>query len=89
MIARATAISPGTPTQVLRVPPAALAAWLEPAAGKSLADHLYIVDPMGNWMMRFPAGIDPAGASKAKRDLERLMRASVSWDEAGRPPATQ
>ena len=38
-------------------------------------------------MMRLPAGLDPAGASKAKRDLERLLRASVSWDEAGRPQA--
>ena len=72
---------------VLRVPPAQLAQWLAPAAGHALPDHLYVVDPKGNWMMRFPAGIDPAGASKAKRDLERLMRASVSWDEAGRPPA--
>lgn len=70
---------------VLRVPPAALAQWLAPAAGHALADHLYVVDPMGNWMMRFPAGLDPAGASKAKRDLERLLRASVSWDDAGRP----
>jgi len=48
-----------------------------------------VVDPMGNWMMRFPAGLDAAGASKAKRDLERLLRASVSWDEPGRPPSTR
>ena len=25
------------------------------------------------------------GAAKAKRDLERLLRASSSWDEPGRP----
>lgn len=50
-----------------------------------MADHLYVVDPMGNWMMRFPAAMDTAGAAKAKRDLERLLRASSSWDEAGRP----
>jgi len=72
---------------VLRVPQAQLAQWLNPAAGHTLADHLYVVDPKGNWMMRFPAGLDPAGAAKAKRDLERMMRASVSWDEAGRPQA--
>jgi hypothetical protein len=39
---------------------------------------------MGNWMMRFPAPMDVTSASKAKRDLERLMRASSSWDQAGR-----
>ena len=72
---------------VLRVSAASLAQWLEPAPGHALADHLYVVDPMGNWMMRFPAGLDLMGAGKAKRDLDRLMRASASWDEAGRPPA--
>jgi hypothetical protein len=70
---------------VLRVDAAALAAWLAPQAGRSLADHLYLVDPLGHWMMRFPAGMDPRGASQAKRDLDRLLRASASWDEAGRP----
>lgn len=69
---------------VLRADGAALAQWLEPAAGHALAEHLYLVDPMGNWMMRFPAGMDATGAAKAKRDLERLLRASSSWDEAGR-----
>lgn len=69
---------------VLRVAPAALAQWLEPGAGRRLQDHLYLVDPLGNWMMRFPADIDTAAAAKAKRDLERLLRASSSWDQAGR-----
>ena len=35
-------------------------------------------------MMRFPAGLDLAAAGKAKRDLDRLLRASASWDQAGR-----
>lgn len=67
---------------VLRV--AGLDGWLQPAAGQQLADHLYVVDPMGNWMMRFPANMDAAGAAKAKRDLERLLRASNSWDKPDR-----
>jgi hypothetical protein len=67
---------------VLRV--AGLEQWLQPAAGRQLADHLYVVDPIGNWMMRFPASMDAAGAAQAKRDLERLLRASNSWDKAGR-----
>jgi hypothetical protein len=67
---------------VLRV--AGLEQWLQPAAGRQLADHLYVVDPMGNWMMRFPANMGAAGAAQAKRDLERLLRASSSWDKEGR-----
>jgi hypothetical protein len=69
---------------VLQVDAQALAAWLAPAPGHQLADHLYVVDPMGNWMMRFPAALDLAGAARAKRDLERLLRASASWDQPGR-----
>ena len=72
---------------VLRVPPTDLAAWLAPAKGHSLAQHLYVVDPIGNWMMRFPVGLDRTTASRAKRDLERLLRASAFWDQAGREPA--
>ena len=70
---------------MLRVPADRLAAWLAPAAGHQLAEHLYVVDPMGNWMMRFPAKLDLATAAKAKKDLERLLRASSSWDQPGRP----
>jgi hypothetical protein len=69
---------------VLRVPADQIAKWLTPVSGHSLAEHLYVVDPMGNWMMRFPARMDAAGASRAKRDIDRLLRASASWDEPGR-----
>ncbi len=58
--------------------------WLEPAAADASVDpqlHLYIVDPMGELMMRMPAEPDP---SRVKRDLGRLLRASSSWDNAGR-----
>lgn len=66
---------------VLRVPKAALETWLFPAAGRELHEHLYLVDPFGNWMMRFPAELDIKKASEAKRDLDRLLRASASWDK--------
>lgn len=56
-------------------------AWLAPEAGRRIHEHLYVVDPMGEWMMRFPVVVDPG---KARRDLERLLRASASWDRAGR-----
>jgi hypothetical protein len=62
--------------KVLRVPPADLAAWLQAAPGQDLSAHVYVVDPIGNWMMRFPVDFEPA---KAKRDLDRLLRASAFW----------
>jgi hypothetical protein len=69
---------------VLAVPSVSLGKWLEPQAGKALDAHMYLVDPLGNWMMRFPAHLTAEIAPKAKADLERLMRASASWDTAGR-----
>ena len=69
---------------VLRIDPKALAQWLQPEANKKLEDHLYMIDPMGEWMMRFPAQLNAEGALKAKRDMERLLRASASWDLPGR-----
>jgi hypothetical protein len=69
---------------VIRVAPAELAAWLQPQAGHDLQDHLYLVDPLGKWMMRFPARIDAQAAVNVRRDLDRLLRASVHWDKAGR-----
>lgn len=66
---------------VLQLDAAQLATWLEPAPGQRLEDHLYVVDPLGNWMMRFPAHLDP---KQAKSDLDRLLRASAFWDKAGR-----
>lgn len=75
------AISAGQPTTVLHVDATALAQWLAPSQGQQLADHIYLVDPMGQWMMRTPANPDPG---KLKRDLDRLLRASASWDQPGR-----
>jgi hypothetical protein len=68
----------------LRVPSGQLTQWLPPATGQQLEEHLYLVDPLGNLMMRFPANMDAAGAAKAKRDLDRVLRASGSWDKEGR-----
>jgi hypothetical protein len=76
-----TALGADPALHVLRVPADALAAWLAPAPGRALEDHVYVVDPMGEWMMRAPVNADPA---RLKRDLERLLRASASWDRAGR-----
>ena len=69
------------PAAVLRMPAAAVAGWLQPEAGRRIEDHLYLVDPMGDWMMRMPADFEP---SRVKRDLERLLRAAAGWDKPGR-----
>jgi hypothetical protein len=37
------------------------------------ADHIYVVDPLGNLMMRFPRDPDP---SRVIKDLQRLMKYS-------------
>jgi len=76
-----TAVEAGPAMTTLRVDREALAGWLAPAAGQVLEDHLYLVDPMGEWMMRLPPAAEP---SRVKRDLDRVLRASASWDKAGR-----
>src|SRR5690242_14014598 len=43
-----------------------------PAAG-SIRDHVYVVDPIGNLMMRFPKDPDP---SKMAKDIKRLLKVS-------------
>jgi cytochrome oxidase Cu insertion factor (SCO1/SenC/PrrC family) len=75
------AIASGDAVRVLRASAVAVSGWLTPEPGQSMDAHLYLVDPMGQWMMRFPAQAEP---SRVKRDLERLLRASSSWDRAGR-----
>ena len=42
-------------------------------APRSSAEHIYIIDPLGNLMMRFPADPDPR---RMLKDLSRLLRHS-------------
>jgi hypothetical protein len=42
-------------------------------AARSAADHVYVVDPLGNVMMRFPRDADPR---RMLKDLARLLRHS-------------
>ena len=73
---------------VVRVEASQVAQWLAPEAGHTLHEDLYLVDPIGNWMMRFPGAgtreLDTGAAKNMKRDIERLLRASASWDQPGR-----
>jgi len=43
-----------------------------PAAG-AVSDHIYVVDPLGNLMMRYPREPD---ATRVLKDLQRLLRIS-------------
>ncbi|KPF57396.1 hypothetical protein D621_08280 [beta proteobacterium AAP51] len=69
------------PVTLLRADAAAVARWLQPESGHQLQEHLYIVDPMGEWMMRVPAKPEP---SRVMRDISRVLRASSFWDQPGR-----
>jgi hypothetical protein len=60
-------------TRMLRVNPDALKAWLPGEQGTTAADHIYMIDPLGNLMMRFPKDADP---NKIKKDLSKLLKAS-------------
>lgn len=42
-------------------------------AERSVADHIYLVDPLGNLMLRYPPDPDP---SRMIQDLQRLLRVS-------------
>lgn len=39
----------------------------------ALRDHIYLMDPLGNVVLRYPKNADP---SRMKKDLERLLRVS-------------
>jgi hypothetical protein len=65
--------------QALRIKAADLTAWLQ--GGES---RLYLIDPQGNYMMRFPENMTIDQAAKAKADINRLLRASSFWDTPGR-----
>lgn len=60
-------------TRLLRVDPVKLAAWLPVKEGTRATDHLYMIDPLGSLMMRFPKDPD---ANKIKKDITRLLKAS-------------
>ena len=45
-------------------------------ASRSARDHIYLVDPFGNLMMRFPRDADP---QQMKKDVTRLVKVSSGW----------
>jgi hypothetical protein len=69
---------------MLRAPAGAVAKWLPPEPGATLDNAIFLIDPLGNLMMRFPPV--PAGATEAekvqhyakiKKDIAKLLKASA------------
>lgn len=69
---------------LLQVEPAVWQSWLGLQAATSAPQDLYVVDPQGYAMMRLPAFANTQGAREAKRDLDRLLKATAAWDAPGR-----
>jgi hypothetical protein len=63
-------------THLVRVPRDALAAFFAPGADERVEDSIWMVDPMGNLMLRWPNAAEPSGV---KRDIARLLTASRHW----------
>jgi hypothetical protein len=66
-------------TQIARAGNAVLSAL---PAEHDAADHIYLIDPLGNLMLRFPRDADP---TSMKKDLDRLLK--VSNARAGALPS--
>jgi hypothetical protein len=67
-------------THMLRAPAAAVEQWLPVEPGARAADYVYLIDPLGNLMMRFPKGAvssDTAKAAKVHKDIAKLLKASA------------
>lgn len=59
-------------TTVIRVP-ADVLKYFPPSTGADSRDHIWLIDPLGNLMLRYPPAADPSGM---KTDLQRLLKLS-------------
>ncbi len=69
-------------TRMLRAPAGVVEKWLplESGVADRAADHVYLIDPLGNLMMRFPKGAVSSDVEKVKRvhkDIAKLLKASA------------
>lgn len=49
-------------------------------ASVSPRDHVYLIDSLGNLMMRFPRDADP---QRVKKDVSKLLKISGGWRQTG------
>ena len=61
---------------------------LPDTAGAQLQDHIWLIDPSGNLMLRWPKNPEINGV---KRDIAKLLKISAGWIriDAGRAPSAQ
>ncbi len=59
--------------RLAHVDAAALGEQFPAVAGAQAGDHIWLIDPLGNLMMRFPLNADP---NRMKKDLIKLLRVS-------------
>jgi hypothetical protein len=68
---------------MLRAPAAVVAKWLPSDPGTTADEHIYLIDPLGNLMMRFPKDTDLEGGArigarkKMNKDIGKLLKASA------------
>ncbi|WP_374729807.1 SCO family protein [Caballeronia terrestris] len=67
---------PQPDTRMLVADQGAVSKWLPTSDDTQLTDHIFLVDPNGNLMMRFPKNPEP---SKIKADLAKLLK----WSRIG------
>lgn len=60
--------------EFLRAPRQAIEQWLPVPADTKLEDHIFLIDPQGHLMMRFPKQPEPR---RVFLDLQRLLKASA------------
>lgn len=63
-------------THMLRADATTVNGWLPADTGTTPADHLYMIDPLGHLMMRFPKDPQLQEVRKVYKDINKLLKAS-------------
>jgi hypothetical protein len=61
-------------THMIRVDASTLKKWLPSEENTQVNEHIFMIDPLGNLMLRFPKDADP---QKMKKDISKLLKASA------------
>ncbi|PQO91207.1 cytochrome C oxidase subunit I [Massilia phosphatilytica] len=64
-------------THMLRADAATVTRWLPVDNGTTPADHIYLIDPLGHLMMRFPKDPQLQDVRKVYKDIYKLLKASA------------
>jgi peroxiredoxin len=64
-------------THMLRADAATVTRWLPVDNGTTPADHIYLIDPLGHLMMRFPKDPQLQEVRKVYKDVNKLLKASA------------